>query len=230
MALRMMAMLMKIQLRNGNDSPQQGGYVHTTILGKESTRGGFSCIEVTAALVGVVGPVLIGIIIGARSGTPIGVASGLMVGVACGLSVGMFYSWSARLRQQEMEELQTLYPRVFRILSVPAELSGVKADGVEITIGDYAWEAEPISRDGLIYLQGLTSDWCVAWYAGFESSQIEQVCQKPRSQYYLPYTWVCAGAVPPACPYSVLHQPVNNLGYPQRIAFPFVQGIRVSRS
>ena len=58
-----------------------------------------------------------------------------------------------------------------------------KPDGAEIRVGDYRWEAGPIHKDGLIYLQGLTVEWTVVGHAGFRRDQIEWKTEKPSSQY-----------------------------------------------
>lgn len=126
-----------------------------------------------------------------------------------------------------MRELNERFPGVFRVLEVPRGLPCVIADGGEIRVGDYGWEAEPIYDDGLIYLHGLTEEWAVAWHAGFLPEQVELIGEKPRSQYFLPYSWRCAGAKSPLCPFPVQHAPKESLGFPQRIDFPFVQGVKV---
>lgn len=162
----------------------------------------------------------IGGLVGTAFGTAQGVAAGVTAAAAGFLDVFLCYDWT-------MSKFQRRYSSVYRVLSVPQEPVCVKADNVEIEQGDYGWQAEPIFKDGRIYLQGLTVGWCVAWYAGFEPDQIERVCQKPRSQYYLPYDWAYPGATPPPCPYPVLHSAVNHLGLPEPVYFPCVQWIRV---
>ena len=194
-----------------------------------ASRGGaVTCFEVLAIQVAIIGPLFIGFAIGQRFGVVSGIAAGTLAALVGALLVSAFYRWSWRLEERELLELQQKYPAVYRVISVSAESPCVKADGVEITTGDYAWEAEPIFDDGRIYLQGLTEEWTVAWYAGFEAHQIEPVCQKPRSQYYLPQTWYAAGVKPPPCPYPTLRSSGNDLGRPQRLDFPFVQGVRVT--
>lgn len=189
-------------------------------------RCGFTCIEVIAAVIALFLPLVLGFVVGHHHGILLGVLTGTGAGAVGGLFVRWFYVCSARRFQQEILELETKYPSVYRILAVPKGLPCVIAAGVEVLPGDYGWEAEPILKDdGRIYLQGLTQEWCVAWYAGFEASQIELICQKPRSQYYLPYSWTCAGAKPSPCPFSVGRSPENNLGFPQRTSFPYIQGI-----
>jgi len=81
----------------------------------------------------------------------------------------------------------------------------------EIKVGDYGWQAEPIRNDGLIYLQGLTAEWQVVWYAGFHPEQIESVGPKPRSQYDWDYSW--ARRAPP-CPFPVQERKTNTMGLP----------------
>ncbi len=50
-------------------------------------------------------------------------------------------------------------------------------------MGDYGWEAQPLRKNNLIYLQGLTEEWLVVWLAGFRPDEIEYVGLKPLSQY-----------------------------------------------
>jgi len=200
---------------------------HRSLDWNHNSRRGFTCVEVIAAIIAVFLPLVLGFVVGHHHGVLLGILTGTVAGAVGGLFVRWFYLWSARLFQQEIRELEAKYPSVYRILAVPKGLPCVKAAGAEVLPGDYGWEAEPILKDdGRIYLQGLTQEWCVAWYAGFEASQIELICQKPRSQYYLPYSWTCAGAKPPPCPFSVGQSPENNLGFPQRTSFPYIQGIR----
>ena len=191
-----------------------------------SHRCGFTCFEVMAAIIAVYLPLMLGFVVGHHHGVLSGILAGTCAGAVGGLFVRWFYVWSARRFQQEILELETKYPSVYRILAVPNGLPCVKADGVEVLPGDYGWEAEPILNDGRIYLQGLTLEWRVAWHAGFEASQIELICQKPRTQYYLPYSWICAGGKPPPCLFPVGQSPANDLGFPQRTDFPYIQGVR----
>jgi len=95
-----------------------------------------------------------------------------------------FYKWRRRVAEQDRCELIEKYPLVYRVIALPTDTRNVmKAEGAEIEVGDYGWEAEPLRSDGLTYLHGLTKEWEVAWYAGFQKGQIEHVGLKPRSQY-----------------------------------------------
>jgi hypothetical protein len=173
-------------------------------------------------------PILVGLAVGDKWGS-VGRAAAWAISTVIGfVAVYSFYKLCDRWDIGRRRHLEETYRFIYRVLAVSAEAPSVKGDGVEITPGDYGWEAEPIFNDGLIYLHGLTEEWRVVWYAGFEPNQVERICPKPRSQYFLPYSWICAGGKPPPCPYPVLNSPRNSLGHPEQIYFPFVQGIRVS--
>ncbi|RMD67020.1 hypothetical protein D6833_00770 [Candidatus Parcubacteria bacterium] len=191
-------------------------------------RSGFTCIELAAII----------FIMGATSTAGVaarnvfgnwgaGLAAGAIAAAAACVIVKECYRWSNRIAEREMRELSERFPRIFRVLVVPRGLPCVMARAAEIRVGDYGWEAEPIYDDGLIYLHGLTEEWKVAWYAGFRPEHIEVVGEKPRSQYFLPYSWICNGAEAPRCPFPVQHSAEETLGFPQRIIFPFVQGVKV---
>lgn len=173
--------------------------------GCKSHRGGWTCFDLLGFILVFYVPIFIGFAVGERSGRGWGIAtyillSAIFLGLCIGLSI-----WA------EKSALKSLYPAVYRVLSVPKS-SYVRAEGVEIRSGDYGWEASPIFRDGRVYLHGLTEGWCVAWYAGFEPHQIEWICQKPHSQYSLPDSWFRAGDKPSPCPYPVLQSPKKDLG------------------
>jgi len=193
----------------------------------EARRGGFTVIELLAGIFVLAVPLLAMNVVATRADRLAGVLAGLVVFAVCVLTVIAFYSWVGRRREKEFRELNEQYPLVYRVIAVPNETKDIlKAQGAEIECGDFGWEAEPIESDGLTYLQGLTKQWCVAWYAGFRPDQIEKVGPKPRSQYSLPYSWVCGGAIPPTCPYPVQSNDSSDLGHPSRISRPFVQGQR----
>lgn len=197
---------------------------------RTTRRGGWTCFDLMHAVIAALVSGIIGFRVGAHAGGAKGIVAGATAGAISSFMSHLAHAWWSRATRQHLCKLELLYPDVYRVLSVPQEPVCVKADKVEIEQGDYGWQAEPIFKDSRIYLQGLTVGWCVAWYAGFEPDQIERICRKPHLQYDLPYGWDGPGATPPPCPYPVLHSPVNDLGSPQMVYFPFVQGIRVKPS
>ena len=186
---------------------------------------GFSLIELLAAIFVIAVPLLAFEAVATRFGKMAGIDASLLSAVASVIAVVAFYRRAGRLRVQEERDLIQNYSFVCRVTALPTDLSSiVKADGTEIAVGDYGWEAEPIHSDGLIYLHGLTEDWQVAWYAGFRQDQIERIGPKPRLQYYLPTSWVCVGANAPLCPFPVTKPPATTLEHPIRIIDRWVQG------
>ena len=160
-----------------------------------------------------------------RFGKLEGFAAALVSAAASVAAVFAFYRCLFRRYEQELRELTQRYPLVYRVKELPTDASSiVKAEGTEIAVGDFGWDAEPIQNDGMTYLHGLTEGWQVAWYAGFCQDQIEGVGPKPRLQYYLPYSWICVGANAPLCPFPVVSTPTTTLGFPIRIIGRWVQG------
>ncbi|GIX04972.1 MAG: hypothetical protein KatS3mg114_0841 [Planctomycetaceae bacterium] len=192
-----------------------------------ASRHGYSCVEVVVVVFTVTTSLIVGLVLSRHFGLIAGIAAGTVTALMCVLASCAFYKWSSRRWAREVREMDKRYPRVYRVLFVPPDLPCVIANGAEIRVGDYGWEAEPIYDDGLIYLHGLTEEWAVAWHAGFRSEQVEVIGEKPLSQYSIPYSWRCAGAKPPPCPFPVQHAPEESLGFPQRIDSPFVQGMKV---
>lgn len=196
----------------------------------EMQRRGYTLIELFAVIFIVTVPVLAFQAVAPRFGSRAGMAVALASAAASVAVVVAIYWMASRLHEQTVRELSQKYPLVYRVIALPTDDSCVvKADGTEIAIGDFGWEAEPVHEDGLIYLHGLTVDWQVAWYAGFRREQLEPVGPKPRLQYYLPYSWVAAGATPPSCPFSVVTPPTVTLGHPQQNISGWVQGRFVQR-
>lgn len=193
----------------------------------KTARRGYSCVEVIVSLLIISTSIIVWYALSRRVGLVVAVA-GVAASVAlCMLGARAFYTWAGRLGEHERRDLEERYPNVYRVIAVPPHGPCVIAEGAKVAIGDYGWEAEPINNDGALYLQGLTEEWTVAWYAGFQPDHVELIGKKPRSQYFLPYSWICVGANPPICPFPVLHAPDKSLGFPQRIDFPFVQGVKV---
>ena len=146
-----------------------------------------------------------------------GVGAGLLTATLCVTVISLVCRARWRKDAQQRREYKEKYIRVFRVLALPTDGAAVKkAQGAEIKVGDFGWEAAPLRNDGLIYLQGLNAQWRVVWYAGFRPEQIEPVTAKPHSQYDWNYTWVHN---PPHCGFPVqehLH-PTVNMGFPMPV-------------
>lgn len=144
-----------------------------------------------------------------------GVAAAALAVVVGSILVVLFYRWRWRCDEQRLAEVREKYPNVYVVKALPADPTNiVKPQRAEIRIGDYGWEARPIRKDGLIYLEGLTRRWQVVWHAGFRPEQIEKVAAKPTSQYdfWVP-EWVKLPPLPP-CPYPVLERTTPTMGLP----------------
>lgn len=146
-----------------------------------------------------------------------GWAGFMSVSVTAFGSIGVtvaFYKWRRQVAAQYQRELLEKFPGVYRVLGVPTDARrAVRAEGVQIEVGDYGWEAEPLRCDGLTYLHGLTRKWGVAWYAGFQSEQIERIGSKPCSQYDADDDW--AWSINRQCPYPIQSDKENDdLGFP----------------
>jgi hypothetical protein len=149
-----------------------------------------------------------------RFGRWTGIGAGAVTLVICVIGVVLFYRWSWKLDRRRLQELREKYRGIYRVIALPSDQKIVaKPDGAEIKIGDCGWEAGPVSKDGLIYLQGLTLEWTVVWHAGFRRDQIEWITEKPSSQYdyWVPY-W--AKSPPPPCPYPVIERATLTMGRP----------------
>jgi hypothetical protein len=123
----------------------------------------------------------------------------------------VFYWWRGRIEDSRRRRLRQTYQTIYRVLRPPSAGQSVLAEGAKITVGDLGWEAEPLSEDGLIYLQGLTAKWRVVWHAGFKPEELERVAFKPTSQYDWNYRWL---RNPPQCPFPVEHKESSDLGLP----------------
>lgn len=192
-------------------------------------RRGLTLLDMLPPIFVMAVPLITFEVVATRFDKSAGIAAGLLSIVASALVVIAYYRWLGRLHQKELRELDEKYPDVFRVAALPPDTSGIlKAEGAEIQVGDYGWEAEPIHDDGLTYLHGLAENWRLVWYAGFRSDQIERIGPKPRTQYYLPYSWrVEEGSKAPTCPFPVQSSETTDLGHPGRIIWPWVQGRRL---
>jgi len=166
------------------------------------------------ALLFIVGvPLTVGRVIADYHGVWVGVGAGVLSAGVCGAVVLLLYRASGRRHEQRRLELREKYRAIYRVIALPTELDKIqKAEGAEIRIGDYGWEAEPLDADGLIYLQGLTEKWRVVWYAGFHPDQIERIGSKPQSQYDWNYSWLTK---PPPCSFPVQARNAPDIGFPR---------------
>lgn len=167
---------------------------------------------------------LMGQFVAKRFGFWAGIGAGALSLVACTIAVILFYRWAWRRDKRRLQELREKYRTIYRVAALPTDKkSAIMPEGAEIRVGDYGWEAGPILRDGLIYLQGLTVNWSVVWHAGFRPDQIEKVATKPSSQYdhWVPY-WATVPP-PPPCPYPVLERKTPTMGLPHHSHKYFVK-------
>jgi len=125
-----------------------------------------------------------------KAGRWSGIGAGAITLIICVVAVVLFYRWSWKRDRKRLQELREKYRGIYRVLALPSDQKIVaKPHGAEIKICDFGWEAGRANKDGLIYLQGLTSLWTVVWHAGFRPDEIEWVTDKPSSQYvyWVPY-------------------------------------------
>jgi hypothetical protein len=157
-------------------------------------------------------PMFTGDRVGKKYGVWAGIGSGIAsVPLAAGVLV-LFYRALNRQTEEHRREYREKYRYVYRVLAVPADPRNIlKPDGAQLMVGDYGWEARPIRRDDLIYLQGLSPRWFVVWHAGFRPDQIERIAPKPCSQYDWDHTWLDS---PPPCPYPVQERETTAMGFP----------------
>jgi hypothetical protein len=150
-----------------------------------------------------------------KAGRWSGIGAGAITLIICVVAVVLFYRWSWKRDRNRLQELRQKYRGIYRVLAFPSDKKIVaKTDGAEIKIGDFGWEARPAGKDGLIYLQGLTTEWTVVWHAGFRPDQIEWVSEKPSSQYdyWVPY-WA-KSPPPPPCPFPIIERATLTIGRP----------------
>ena len=149
-----------------------------------------------------------------KAGRWSGIGAGAITLIICVVAVVLFYRWSWKRDRKRLQELREKYRGIYRVLAPSDQKIVAKPHGAEIKIGDFGWEAGPASKDGLIYLQGLTSEWTVVWHAGFRPDEIEWVTEKPSSQYdyWVPY-WA-KSPPPPPCPFPVIERATLTIGRP----------------
>ena len=125
----------------------------------QAQRRGVTLIDMLAVIFVLIVPLITFDVVETRFGRSSGIAAGLLSGVAAVITIVAFYWWMGRLNEQKLRELEEKYPLVYRVTALPTDTSGiVKAEGAEIEVGDFGWEAEPIHSDGLTYLHGLTEE------------------------------------------------------------------------
>lgn len=181
-------------------------------ISRRSIRQAWTIFELLACIFVVCVSFETGNFVAKSFGAWAGIGAGVLSAVVAGIAVVALYRASGRRREERRRELRNKYPGIYRVLAIPTDASTIeKPEGADIKIGDYGWEAEPIGNDDLIYLQGLTEEWQVVWYAGFRPDQIESVGPKPRSQYDWNYSWV---RNPPYCPFPVQKRETANMGLP----------------
>lgn len=179
---------------------------------RPNTQAALTIIEILAAIFAIAVPISIAQFIATHYGFQRGILGGGITAILCIGAVLLFYRVLARQHKERQRELRKKYRGVYRVTGLPTELDTVrKPDGAEIRVGDNGWEAEPLRNDGLTYLQGLTAQWHVVWYAGFRPEQIEKVDEKPQSQYDWNYSWVTA---PPPCQFPVQPRKTPDMGFP----------------
>jgi hypothetical protein len=157
-------------------------------------------------------PIVVGTIVAKKFGFWPGIGAGVLLLGPCVFLVVRSYRAHWRRSAQRRDELRAKYCQVYRVVALPTDPSVIKKpEGAEMRIGDFGWEAAPLRDDGLVYLQGLTPQWRVVWYAGFRQDQIEKVALKPQSQYDWKYSWVRNA---PICPFAVQERETASMGLP----------------
>jgi hypothetical protein len=127
-----------------------------------------------------------------------------------------FYRFGDKLDDLSRAEARANYRGIYRVLSAPScgdDRNNWQTS--EITIGDFGWESTPMSKDGKIWLHGLTVDWGHVWRAGFQPDQVEYVGSKPVSQFdWKDFEY--EGTKPTACYHWPLVKPKNPCPFPIR--------------
>jgi hypothetical protein len=121
-----------------------------------------------------------------------GIPAALVVLAGFLLYLRSFYRFFNRENTRFRDDARQRYRRIFRVVALPSDKRSIsKPWGAEIKVGHYGWEAQPLRRNDLIYLQGLTEHWLVVWHAGFRPDEIEYVGPKALSQYdWRDFEWV----------------------------------------
>ncbi len=139
--------------------------------------------------------------------------------------LGGFYRCLGWLDAAHRKERREKYRGIYRVLSLPSVHNKPASwNAGDITVGDYGWEAEPVYKDGLIWLHGLSVHWKMAWRAGFKPEEIEYVGPKPVSHY----DWKdfefdgpkSGGIYTPAIPKQPCPFPIQNTQIKWKLHFP----------
>jgi prepilin-type N-terminal cleavage/methylation domain-containing protein len=181
---------------------------------RRSARNAYTLIELLAVIFIIGFATAVFVAVRGKHGLSAAVVASVLAVVVGILLVFLFYRWTWSRDKQRLTHLREQYRNIYRVKELPTDAKNiVKPAGAEIQIGDYAWDARPNRRDGLIHLQGLTARWQVVWHAGFRQDQIEKVATKPASQYdnWAPY-W--AKPPPPPCPFPVRERNTPTMGLP----------------
>jgi hypothetical protein len=141
-----------------------------------------------------------------------------------------FYRVAGLLDVRSRAEARERYRGIYRVLSLPASGNDKPNNWCteDITVGDYGWESKPLTKDGRIWLLGLSVDWGHVWRAGFRPDEIEYVCPKPVSQFdWKDFEY--DGPKPRACHHWGLAKPKKPCPFPvqkeirnRRLRFPIV--------
>lgn len=176
-------------------------------------RGAWTIFELFFVIFIVFVPFLVWKFVALNHGVWAGTGAAILSAAVAVSAATLHYRAFSRRRERHQRKLKEKYPGVYRVLALPTgtDKNIQTSQGAEIKVGDYGWEAVPIREDGLIYLQGLTVEWCVVWYAGFRADQIEHIAPKPRSQYDWDYAWAIKH---PPCPFPVQERETTNMGLP----------------
>ncbi|MHC4771003.1 MAG: type II secretion system protein [Planctomycetota bacterium] len=151
-----------------------------------------------------------------------GIGAGILAGALSILLVILFYYWMGRIEERILTKLRNKYTAIYRVKTVPSDPKIIiLPEGAEIRVGDIGWEAGPNRDDGLIYLQGLTSEWTVVWHAGFHPDEIEKVAKKPSSQYDVECPYGADLSSLPACPFTVVERKTMTAGLPRNAIYVY---------
>jgi hypothetical protein len=171
-----------------------------------------TCIELLAGIFLIAVPLVTGQQVADSFGLWAGVGAGVVAAGAYVGSLRFLYREKNRRDLRRRGEFREIYRRIYRVVDLPSDKRNIVTPaGAEIRAGDYGWEARPMRNNGLIYLQGLTKEWCEVWWAGFSPEQIEYVGPKPVSQY----DWLQFIDEKTPCPFPVQRQePIVAMGPP----------------
>src|SRR5258708_3211215 len=121
----------------------------------DNRRSAYTLIELLAVMFVVAVTGIVEESMAHRFGRWPGIGAGVVTLIPCVIVVALVYRWSWRQDRRRLQELRKEYRGIYRVIALPDHQKIIaKPDGAEIRIGDYGWEAGPIHKDGLIYLQG----------------------------------------------------------------------------